>query len=530
MLHEHGSNNPNGVTSNGDRKAMHPYFIFKDLVTIFAFFLVLSVLVFFYPNLLGQKILSWPKVILLIVSITFICAICWKNIINYINLLYLIKIHNKTVIVSGLFIIVILRKYIIDNINPVIVKYYYEIFNQQITKILNNFSNYIINYLYFNYNYNYNDYCLLLVGISETLRTQTNNIIYKNPPFAYLFVLICIRILTRSPLRPLRPLRPTVDHASFEAVADANWTSALLYTSEKARDAEISQGNRGEARGKWGHAIDIKFLKSNNINHHNNLQLKVKTNNNHNKEISLKFKQWFAGLTDGDGYIYVNKNKKDFVGFELTLPTHDEKVLRIIQNKFGGTVHARGGLKAVRYRTQRRDVMYNIIQCLNGLVINNVRLVQLHKACLALNIPIKDPIVPDINSAYISGLLDSDGSINIYKSYYQDKFRFQLTISISNKSRSNIEFLLNVIGGNIYFDKRLNGHYIWKANSKLLHLNLYKYFLKFPPKTIKSHRTFLITEFHELNNRKVYLDNNKSSINYKTWNNFINRWENKILS
>ena len=242
----------------------------------------------------------------------------------------------------------------------------------------------------------------------------------------------------------------------------------------------------------------------------------------------MKFKQWFAGLTDGDGYIYVNK--KDFVGFELTLPTHDEKVLRIIQNKFGGTVHARGGLKAVRYRTQRRDVMYKIIQCLNGFVINNVRLVQLHKACLALNIPIKDPIVPDINSAYISGLLDSDGSINIYKSYYQDKFRFQLTISISNKSRSNIEFLLNVIGGNIYFDKRLNGHYIWRANSKLLHLNLYKYFVKFPPKTIKSHRTFLITEFHELNNRKVYLDNNKSSINYKTWNNFINRWENKILS
>jgi len=54
-LHVHGSNNPNGVTSNGDRYAMHPYFIFKDLVTIFAFFLVLSILVFFYPNLLGHS-------------------------------------------------------------------------------------------------------------------------------------------------------------------------------------------------------------------------------------------------------------------------------------------------------------------------------------------------------------------------------------------------------------------------------------------------------------------------------------------
>jgi len=54
-LHEHGSNNPNGVNSNVDRYTMHPYFIFKDLVTIFAFFLVLSIIVFFYPNLLGHS-------------------------------------------------------------------------------------------------------------------------------------------------------------------------------------------------------------------------------------------------------------------------------------------------------------------------------------------------------------------------------------------------------------------------------------------------------------------------------------------
>jgi ubiquinol-cytochrome c reductase cytochrome b subunit len=54
-LHVHGSNNPNGVSSNGDRYAMHPYFTFKDLVTIFLFFLVLSVIVFFYPNLLGHS-------------------------------------------------------------------------------------------------------------------------------------------------------------------------------------------------------------------------------------------------------------------------------------------------------------------------------------------------------------------------------------------------------------------------------------------------------------------------------------------
>nr|YP_009710563.1 apocytochrome b [Amanita pseudoporphyria]QFZ98513.1 apocytochrome b [Amanita pseudoporphyria] len=54
-VHEHGSNNPNGVASNSDRIAFHPYLIFKDLVTIFAFFLALSVIVFFYPNVLGHS-------------------------------------------------------------------------------------------------------------------------------------------------------------------------------------------------------------------------------------------------------------------------------------------------------------------------------------------------------------------------------------------------------------------------------------------------------------------------------------------
>jgi len=54
-LHLHGSNNPNGVTGHSDRYAFHPYFIFKDLVTIFAFLLVLSIFVFFYPNTMGHS-------------------------------------------------------------------------------------------------------------------------------------------------------------------------------------------------------------------------------------------------------------------------------------------------------------------------------------------------------------------------------------------------------------------------------------------------------------------------------------------
>jgi ubiquinol-cytochrome c reductase cytochrome b subunit len=53
-LHEHGSSNPLGITANADRLYMHPYYSFKDLVTIFLFFLVLALFLFYAPNKLGH--------------------------------------------------------------------------------------------------------------------------------------------------------------------------------------------------------------------------------------------------------------------------------------------------------------------------------------------------------------------------------------------------------------------------------------------------------------------------------------------
>ena len=50
-----GSGNPLGVSGNYDRLPFSPYFIFKDLITIFIFMLVLSLFVFFMPNLLGDS-------------------------------------------------------------------------------------------------------------------------------------------------------------------------------------------------------------------------------------------------------------------------------------------------------------------------------------------------------------------------------------------------------------------------------------------------------------------------------------------
>jgi len=53
-LHESGSGNMNGYTSNTDRVSFHPYYTFKDIFGFFLFFLILAVFIFYYPNALGH--------------------------------------------------------------------------------------------------------------------------------------------------------------------------------------------------------------------------------------------------------------------------------------------------------------------------------------------------------------------------------------------------------------------------------------------------------------------------------------------
>jgi ubiquinol-cytochrome c reductase cytochrome b subunit len=53
-LHEHGSGNPLGISSNSDRLPIHPFFTLKDCVTIAALLLITAYLISFAPNALGH--------------------------------------------------------------------------------------------------------------------------------------------------------------------------------------------------------------------------------------------------------------------------------------------------------------------------------------------------------------------------------------------------------------------------------------------------------------------------------------------
>lgn len=58
----------------------------------------------------------------------------------------------------------------------------------------------------------------------------------------------------------------------------------------------------------------------------------LKNIDNHN----LKFYQWLAGLIDGNGCLLISKS--GYSSCEITVELQDEKMLRIIQNKFGGSI------------------------------------------------------------------------------------------------------------------------------------------------------------------------------------------------
>nr|ALJ53380.1 cytochrome b [Loris tardigradus tardigradus] len=54
FLHESGSNNPSGMTSDSDKIPFHPYYTLKDILGVIALLVTLSTLVLFSPDLLGD--------------------------------------------------------------------------------------------------------------------------------------------------------------------------------------------------------------------------------------------------------------------------------------------------------------------------------------------------------------------------------------------------------------------------------------------------------------------------------------------
>ena len=230
---------------------------------------------------------------------------------------------------------------------------------------------------------------------------------------------------------------------------------------------------------------------------------------------SKSFCEWLAGVIDGDGSLLVSK--KGYTSLEITMGLEDIYCLRYIQNKLGGSIKMRSGVKAYRYRLHNKQGMINLINCINGQIRHTSRLQQLHRVCQQLEISVIHPINLNKDSSWFAGFFDADGTITMsMKNNYP-----QLSIRVVNKLLQDVQYYKNVFGGNIYFDSSQNGYYQWSVQSREDVLNMLNYFKTHTSRSHKSQRLFLIKEYFTLKDLKAF---KADSIHYKAWLNFLNKW------
>jgi hypothetical protein len=89
---------------------------------------------------------------------------------------------------------------------------------------------------------------------------------------------------------------------------------------------------------------------------------------------------------------------------------------------------------------------------------------------------------------------------------------------------------MDILGGNIYFDKGNNGYYKWTIQNKEDIIRLYKIFIK--SKSYKLHRIHLIFEYFKLIDLKAYNSIDPATVDggennellYKSWIYFNKKW------
>ena len=234
-------------------------------------------------------------------------------------------------------------------------------------------------------------------------------------------------------------------------------------------------------------------------------------------ETNLKFKEWLAGLIDGDGCFTLTK--KGYAGLEITMDIRDERALQAVKNVYGGSIKLRSNAKALRYRLHHKEGLLRLINDVNGLIRNSYRLVQLNKVCIKYDLNLISPENLTFNNGWLSGFFDADGSISI------NKASWQLSLSATQKTAELLNPLIEIYGGYVYIDNGSSQSFKWYITKREDVLKLLEYFKNFPPKSAKIKRILLVKNFYELKDMKAHKISDDSLL-AKSWVLFYKKWLN----
>jgi hypothetical protein len=261
------------------------------------------------------------------------------------------------------------------------------------------------------------------------------------------------------------------------------------------------------------------FIKKNvySLTFNRDMSTNINTNSLDNKITDpedLAFRQWLAGLIDGDGYFLLSKN--GYNSCEITMDARDKKVLYLIQHRYGGSVKQISNAYAFKYKLRNRAGLIALINDVNGLILNPTRLLQMNKLCLKFNIELKYANNITFNNGWLAGFIDSDGSV-----YYSESSG-QVFISISQKNKYLLEPLIDIYGGRVDISspKVEAFKYVIYRKAELFNL-IDNYFSKYPLRTEKMKRVNLIKQFYLVRLSKK----NDDVVKFNEWVKFKDRWE-----
>jgi hypothetical protein len=234
-----------------------------------------------------------------------------------------------------------------------------------------------------------------------------------------------------------------------------------------------------------------------------------------NTNSKLKWKEWLAGLIDGDGCFLLSK--KGYASLEITMDIRDEHALQIVKNVYGGSIKLRSNANALRYRLHHKSGLLALINDVNGQIRNSYRLVQLNKICDKYSLNLIYPNKLNYENAWFSGFFDADGTVTI------NKTNTQLSIAASQKTAEILQPLVELYGGNIYIDKGNSQSFKWYVTKQEDILNLVEYFKNHPSRSAKNKRLHLIPKYYELKNLKAHKALSGTYLD-KSWQNFFTKW------
>ncbi len=229
-----------------------------------------------------------------------------------------------------------------------------------------------------------------------------------------------------------------------------------------------------------------------------------------------KVLQWVAGIIDGDGNFHISK--KGYVELSVVIEPRDIACLYKLKQLYGGSVKVTSHAYAVRWRLHHKAGILSVINDLNGLLYNPVRIAQLEQVCSLYDVKINSSTPLTYKNGYLSGLFDTDGSI------YYNKSSNQVFITITQKERTLLDLLVSVYGGKVYSSNKGRTAFKWTVSKKGEVLALIDdYFHWYSCVSAKNKKFGLVKQFYYLSSIGALKASPDSELG-KSFVQFVERW------